>query len=62
MNEEMLDYSCKNAKLRLKVCPDCGTVFTFSQKDIYYTDNFYVCCPVCNKELLTIGYSWSSEE
>lgn len=59
MDEKMLDYDCKDAKLRLKVCPDCGTAFTFSYKDIYYTDNYYVGCPVCDKALLTVGYNWN---
>lgn len=62
MNEKILDYNYHNAKLRLKACPNCGTVFTFGYKDIYYTDGYYVDCPVCNKALLTIGYNWSWED
>lgn len=59
MDEKMFDYDYEDAKLRLKVCPNCGTVFTFSCKDVYYTDGYYVDCPICDKALLTIGHNWN---
>lgn len=67
MDEKIFDYNFNNAKLRLKVCPNCGTVFVYGYKDIYYKDiysmsGYYVDCPVCDKALLTIGHNWSWED